>query len=139
MKDRDGDEWVRSPLPKDGLARSSDPEEENEGASIASAVASLWKLRTKMRESGDAGGREGCGTCNYRDEDCEMTKEQMSGLQPGNIVRGKSSGDAYVVTANYGDHVTAVRTVDLTNPGEWDLISGCGDFVEHPASKPRHA
>ena len=56
MKDRDGDEWVRSPLPKDGLARSSDPEEENEGASIASAVASLWKLRTKMRESGDAGG-----------------------------------------------------------------------------------
>lgn len=37
------------------LARSSDPEEENEGASIASAVASLWKLRTKMaRESGDA-------------------------------------------------------------------------------------
>ena len=40
----------------ESLARSKDPDRENEGASIASAVASLWKLRTKLRESGDAGG-----------------------------------------------------------------------------------
>jgi hypothetical protein len=26
------------------------------------------------------------------------------------------------VTGNYGDRVTAVRTVEMTNPDEWDLV-----------------
>lgn len=55
-----------------------------------------------------------------------MTKQQMDKLQPGDIVRGKSSRQAYVVTANYGDHVTAVQTADLTNPDEWELIRSAG-------------
>jgi len=36
-------------------------------------------------------------------------------LKTGDIIRGKSSGLSYVVIANYGDRVTAVRTVDVTN------------------------
>lgn len=40
----------------ESLARSKYPDKENEGASIASTVASLWKLRTKLKDSGDAGG-----------------------------------------------------------------------------------
>ena len=43
-------------------------------------------------------------------------------LQPGMIVRGRTSGDWYVVTANYGDRVTAVRTQDITNPDEWLIV-----------------
>jgi hypothetical protein len=51
-----------------------------------------------------------------------MTNEEFSGLKVGDIVRGKSSGDTFVVTAHYGDRVTAVRTADLTHPSEWDLV-----------------
>lgn len=43
----------------------------------------------------------------------------LSQLQRGDIVRHRSSGDSMVVTANYGNRVTAVRTVDITNPTEW--------------------
>ena len=60
-----------------------------------------------------------------------MTEYEFMCLQTGDIVRQKSTGDtledwlknSYVVTANYGGRVTAVRTVDITNPGEWDLIA----------------
>lgn len=51
-----------------------------------------------------------------------MTEKEFSGLAPGQVVRGKSIGQGYIVTGNYGTHVTAVRTVDLTNPDEWDLV-----------------
>jgi hypothetical protein len=52
-----------------------------------------------------------------------MTYDEMHQLQPGDIVRGNGSSQSYVVTANYGSRVTAVRTVDLTNPNEWDLVA----------------
>jgi hypothetical protein len=45
--------------------------------------------------------------------------ESIADLKPGDIIRGKSSGQVYVVTANYGNHVTAVASADVTNPGEW--------------------
>lgn len=48
--------------------------------------------------------------------------EKLSDLQPGDIIQGRSSGDSFVVTANYGSHVTAVRTVDITNPDEWLVV-----------------
>ena len=51
-----------------------------------------------------------------------MTNEEFAALKEGDIVRGKSSGMAYVVTGNYGSHVVAVRTVDMTNPDEFDLV-----------------
>lgn len=43
-------------------------------------------------------------------------------LSPGDIVRGKLSERTFVVTANYGGRVTAVDSVDITNPNEWDLL-----------------
>lgn len=52
-----------------------------------------------------------------------MTPEQLRALQPGDVVRHVLGSDAYVVTANYGSRVTAVRTVDMTNPAEWLIIS----------------
>jgi hypothetical protein len=52
-----------------------------------------------------------------------MTSEEFSALTPGQIVKSAFNGLAYIVTGNYGDRVTAVRTVDLTNPDEWTLVT----------------
>lgn len=51
-----------------------------------------------------------------------MTKNQLKKLSPGDIVRGKFSGVSYTVTGNYGGHITAIRTADITNPDEWELV-----------------
>jgi len=51
-----------------------------------------------------------------------MKPEDLKQLQPGDIVRGKSSEISYVVTANYGTRVTAVRTQDITNAEEWEIV-----------------
>lgn len=53
-----------------------------------------------------------------------MTKEEMENLQRGDLVRHRAIySDIYVVTANYGDRITAVRSVDITSPQEWDKIT----------------
>lgn len=51
-----------------------------------------------------------------------MTNDEMKELQPGDIVQSKPYGLGYVVTANDGNRVSAVRTADITNPTEWLLI-----------------
>lgn len=51
-----------------------------------------------------------------------MTGKQFKSLDVGDIVRGRVSGVSYVVTGNYGGRVTAVRTAEITNPDEWELI-----------------
>lgn len=43
----------------------------------------------------------------------------LAELREGDIVRGVLSGNGFVVCSNYGDHVTAVRVQDITQPGEW--------------------
>ena len=53
-----------------------------------------------------------------------MTKEDFLSLKEGDIVRGKLSWMAFVVTGNYRPHhVTAVRSVDITCPNDWDLVN----------------
>jgi hypothetical protein len=52
-----------------------------------------------------------------------MTKKEFKRLDVGDVVRSGLLGHTYVVTANYGDRVTAIRTADMTNPTEWDLVS----------------
>ena len=51
-----------------------------------------------------------------------MTNKEFESLDRGDIVRHKAGTYAYVVTETYGGRVAAVRTVDMTNPEEWDLI-----------------
>lgn len=58
-----------------------------------------------------------------------MTAEEMRKLSRGAIVRHKHGAESYVVTANYGDRVTLVRTADMTNPAEWDLIPAAVETV----------
>ncbi len=55
-------------------------------------------------------------------EDGTMTQEEFNSLAPGDVVKHVLGGYDYIVTANYGDRVTAVRTIDMTNPSEWVLI-----------------
>lgn len=52
-----------------------------------------------------------------------MTQDEFRALQPGAVVRSKANGLGYIVTANFGGRVTAVRTADLTNPCEWDVVA----------------
>ena len=52
-----------------------------------------------------------------------MTGEEMKHLRIGDVIRHKSLGSKqYVVTANFGDRVTAVHSIDVTNPIEWDIV-----------------
>lgn len=51
-----------------------------------------------------------------------MTTEEFFSLKVGDIVRGKATKESFVVTAHYGTRLTAVRTADITNPEEWDLV-----------------
>lgn len=50
-----------------------------------------------------------------------MNKEELYSLERGDIV-SDSNDNRYIVTANYGGRVTAVKTVDITNPIEWNVI-----------------
>lgn len=45
--------------------------------------------------------------------------EAVPQLKTGDIIRSRLTGEGYVVTGQYGDRATAVKTVDVTNPGEW--------------------
>ena len=59
-----------------------------------------------------------------------MTQKEFRNLQVGDIVRGRISGMAFIVTDNYGDRAVAVRVVELTNPCEWLLVRKYGDHDE---------
>lgn len=58
--------------------------------------------------------------------------ENLNEIKVGDVIRGKSSGVAFVVTANYGTRLTATRTQDVTNPEEWELL-----IVDSPAESHR--
>ena len=49
--------------------------------------------------------------------------KNFNGLRVGNIVKHKTSYSTYVVTSNYGERVTAVKAVDITNANEWQVLN----------------
>jgi hypothetical protein len=51
-----------------------------------------------------------------------MDTNELKKLNTGDIVKSNWDGKTYIVTGNYGDRVTAVRTVDITNSSEWELV-----------------
>lgn len=52
-----------------------------------------------------------------------MTNDEFARLQPGQPVAHAMQPDVvYMVWANYGGHVTAIRVADMTNPAEWIII-----------------
>ncbi len=51
-----------------------------------------------------------------------MTRDEMKQLPPGSKIRRKRGKDEFIVTANHDTRLTAVQTVDVTNPDEWDVV-----------------
>lgn len=43
-------------------------------------------------------------------------------LTRGDIVRSKKGFNTYIVCGAYGDRATAVKSVDITNPDEWEIL-----------------
>lgn len=68
-----------------------------------------------------------------------MTEDQFKKLREGDVVRGKSGGESFIVTGNYGGRVTAVRTQDITNAGEFEVVSGPPPAVWSGDVKPAAA
>ncbi len=48
----------------------------------------------------------------------------ISELKRGDLIRHRSpdSVASYIVDGVYGDRATAVRTIDITNPSEWEVM-----------------
>lgn len=48
----------------------------------------------------------------------------LSKLKPGDVVRNRGSGEVYVVirAAVNGEPATAVRSIIVSNPQEWELV-----------------
>jgi len=54
-----------------------------------------------------------------------MEDKTFRDLERGDLIKHKIKYDCervFVVTGNYGGHITAAATVDMTNPPEWDLV-----------------
>lgn len=52
-----------------------------------------------------------------------MQEKDFSALAPGDSIQHLVTKAIFIVTGNYGDHVTACATADATNPSEWKLVS----------------
>jgi len=50
-----------------------------------------------------------------------MTKADFHELNVGDMITHDNDSHTYIVTGNYGGRVTAIQTVDTTNPTEWAL------------------
>ncbi len=51
-----------------------------------------------------------------------MDNQEFRRLNVGDTIKHKLGSVQYVVTGNYGGRVTAVKSVDVTNPDEWELV-----------------
>lgn len=47
----------------------------------------------------------------------------FSSVKLGDIIKHKSNNRPYIVTGNYGNRITAVSTIDATNPIEWEKFN----------------
>jgi hypothetical protein len=65
-----------------------------------------------------------------------MSPADFRSLKCGDIVQSRFDSTGYIVTANYGDRATAVTSVDMTNPTEWDLIQKANHQPPHTHYDP---
>lgn len=49
--------------------------------------------------------------------------KKISDLKIGMTVRGKSSGLGYLIVRVDGDRAIGQRTIEISNPPEWDIIT----------------
>ncbi len=65
------------------------------------------------------------------------TDFELEDLRPGDTVRSKLDGEAYIVTDNYGGYVIAVRTAHIMHANEWERVPALKR--EEPPARPRCA
>jgi hypothetical protein len=58
-----------------------------------------------------------------------MNEANFKALKPGDLVRHKSHHQAAMVHTHHGDHVTVVKILDLSNPGEWHRVHPNGTIM----------
>lgn len=51
-----------------------------------------------------------------------MEESVFKALKRGDIVKHKLREETYIVSGNYGQRATALASIDMENPGEWDLV-----------------
>ncbi len=52
-----------------------------------------------------------------------MNKKQMANLKVGDIIQSKKDSKwAFIVSQNFGERLIAVRTIEITNPTDWELV-----------------
>lgn len=63
-----------------------------------------------------------------------MNQKQFENLKRGDLARHKCSGDAYVVERTH-PAVVAIRSVQVTNPHEWNLVDQDGRILDAPEER----
>ena len=51
-----------------------------------------------------------------------MKDSTFKELNRGDLIRHKNHSTTFIVSANYGKYITAITSVDMSNPSEWDLV-----------------
>lgn len=53
-----------------------------------------------------------------------MTKNEFERLQPGQIIQNKKDNKwSFIVHQNFGDRLTAVRTIEVRDPENWETVT----------------
>ena len=53
-----------------------------------------------------------------------MTKNEFERLQPGQLIQHKKDNKwAFIVHQNFGERLTAVRTIEVHVPENWDVVT----------------
>ncbi len=58
-----------------------------------------------------------------------MTENEMANLKPGDLIQ--SNNTVFIVSQNLGQRVVASRTVEITNPAEWELVKSPEEFWDN--------
>jgi hypothetical protein len=55
--------------------------------------------------------------------------EKINELKIGQIVSHKGTNTSYVVTDIFEGRAVAVRSIEITNPIEWNVVKCCGEKI----------
>jgi hypothetical protein len=68
-----------------------------------------------------------------------MTKKQMERLYTGDIICHKDKPElAFIVSANFGERIIAVRTIEIRDPNDWVLLPALKTKKKTVSAEKRH-
>jgi len=64
-----------------------------------------------------------------------VTKNEFERLQPGQIIQNKKDNKwSFIVHQNFGERLTAVRTIEVRDPENWDIVTK----IQMEKPEPKH-